>query len=128
MKQLTKNNWVTAIALVLAFPAAWFILVNVLNEVGISGPYHSSLPVFEQIGVKKSIGWNINLLILFGPIVACFLTALQILKIDRQFTERHFHFHFAIRRCWFPILVGALSMSLLAIISLYLFGENCHCQ
>lgn len=127
MKQITRSNWVTIAALVLAFPATWFIIINVLNEPGISGPYHLSLPIFENMGVKRSFGWNINLLILFGPVVACFLTALQVVKIDRQFTERHFHFHFAIRRRWFPILVCALSTGLLTVLSFYMMGENCHC-
>jgi hypothetical protein len=127
MRQLTKSNWLTIAALLLAFPATWFIIINLLNELGISGPYNSSIPIFESMGSKRSLGWNINLLILLGPIAACLLTAFQVVKIDRQFTERHFHFHFAIRRRWFPILVGALSISLLTVMSLYLVGENCHC-
>jgi hypothetical protein len=128
MKQITKSKWVTVAALMLALPTAWFIFINVLNEIGISGPYSSSLPILENMGIKKSLGLNINLLILFGPLAAGTLTAFQVLKIDRQITERHFHFHLAIRRRWFPILVGAFSISLLAVLSLYLVGENCHCK
>ena len=128
MKSLNRSNWLTIVSLLLSVPAAWFICINVLNEVGISNPYTASQPLLQRLGISKSLGWNINLLILFGPLATCFLTAFQVLKIDRQFTERHFHFHFAIRRRWFPILVGALSISLLAILSLYLVGENCHCQ
>lgn len=127
MRQITRSNWLTVAALMLAFPTTWYIIINLLNEVGISGPYNSSISIFESMGSKRSLGWNINLLILLGPIAACLLTAFQVVKIDRQFTERHFHFHFAIRRRWFPILVGALSISLLAVMSLYLVGENCHC-
>lgn len=127
MKSLNRSNWLTLVSLLLSIPAAYFICINMLHEAGVSSPYTTSQPFLEKWGIRESLGWNINLLILFGPIVACFLTALQVVKIDRQFTERHFHFHFAIRRRWFPILVGALSMSLLAILSLYLFGENCHC-
>ena len=41
---------------------------------------------------------------------------------------REFQFHFAIRKRWFPLLVAAFSISLLAILFLYLLGENCNCQ
>jgi len=128
MKSLNRSNWLTIVSLLLSIPAAWFVFINVLNEAGISNPYIASQPLLQRLGISKSFGWNINLLILFGPMATCLLTVFQVLKIDRQFTERHFHFHFAIRRRWFPILVGALSISLLAILALYLVGENCHCQ
>jgi len=38
MKTTTfKNNWLTAAGLLLALPTGWFIFINILNEVGISG-------------------------------------------------------------------------------------------
>ena len=111
MKSLNRSNWLTIVSLLLSIPAAWFVFINVLNEAGISSPYTASQPLLQKLGISKSFGWNINLLVLFGPMATCFLTVFQVLKIDRQFTERHFHFHFAIRKRWFPILVGVLSIS-----------------
>ena len=127
MKQLTKQNRLTAAALLLALPTAYFIVVNILNEFGISAPYDAIAPFIERTGGNKPLGWNINLLILFGPVVACLLTIFQVLKIEWQFTKEIFHFHFTIRKRWFPLLVSAFSLSLLAILFIYLFGENCNC-
>ncbi|MEI9811030.1 MAG: hypothetical protein WDO16_25855 [Bacteroidota bacterium] len=128
MKSLLRSNWQSGLAFLLAIPTAWFVFINILNERGFNGPYKASQPILENLGIKESLGLNINLLILFGPVAACFLTLAQVVKIECLFTDRHFHFHFAIRKRWFPILTGAFSLVLMAILSFYLFGENCHRQ
>jgi hypothetical protein len=129
MKSATiKNKMLTVLALLLVIPAAYFILVNVLNELGIAGPYNAVAPLVERMGGREPLGWNINLLIAFGPVVAFLLAILQVLKIEWEFTREDFRFHFTIRKRWFPILTGAFSLSLLAILSIYLFGENCNCH
>ena len=129
MKHLTKQKWVTWAALLLALPTAYFFLINILKEeFGISGPYDAIDPLLQSMGIRESLGWNINLLILLGPIAACILCIFQVLKINWRFTREQFEFHFAIRKRWFPLLVAAFSISLLAILFLYLLGENCNCQ
>lgn len=127
MKQLTKQNWLTTAALLLALPSAYFIAANILNELGMPAPYDAIASFVERNGGTNPLGWNINLLILLGPIVACLLTAFQVLKIEWQFTKEVFHFHFTIRKKWFPLLVSAFSLSLLAILFIYSLGENCNC-
>lgn len=125
MKTTTfKNNWLTAAGLLLALPTAWFIFINILNEVGISGLYNASQPVLENLGIKESIGWNINLLILFGPVLAFLLTLFQILKIEWKFTEEEFLLNFTVHKRWFPLLVTAFSVGLIAILTLYFLVEN----
>ena len=129
MKQLTKQKWITWTALLLSMPAAYFFLINLLREVfGVSGPYDAIDPFLQRTGIRESLGWNINLLILLGPVAACLLSVFQVLKIKWQFTKEQFEFNFSIRKRWFPILVAALSISLLAILFLYLLAENCNCQ
>jgi hypothetical protein len=127
MKPMIKSNWLTAAGLLLALPTAYFICINILNESGINGPYEASQPVLEGLGIKDSLGWNINLLILLGPIAGFLLTIFQVLIIKWQFTKDHFHFEFTVIKRWFPILVAAFSISLLAMLSIYLLGENCRC-
>lgn len=128
MKTTTfKNNWLTAAGLLLALPTAWFICINILNEVGVSGPYNASQPVLENLGIKESMGWNINLLILLGPVLAFLLIIFQVLKIKWHFTKEEFQLNFTLQKRWFPLLVAAFSLGLLAFLFFYVIGENCNC-
>ncbi|WP_276499984.1 hypothetical protein [Terrimonas pollutisoli] len=126
MKQYIKQNVVTALSFLLALPTAYFIVISVLKyEMGINSPFDSVAPFLERMGIKETPGWNINLLILFGPVVALGLTLLQVLKVKWSITNEEFHFHFAVKKRWFPLLVIAFSLSLLAVLTLYMIGENC---
>src|SRR5687767_3503948 len=123
MKTATfKNNNITTIALVLALPAACFIVSNLLNEIGITGLYSIMEPIMENAGGKEPIGWN--LLILFGPVVAVLLTIFQFVRIEWHFTQEEFSLHFSVQKRWFPILVTAASIGLLAFIFFYMMIEN----
>ena len=129
MKSITRQKWITWAALLLSLPTAYFFLINVLKDAfGVSGPYDAVDPLLQKMGIRESLGWNINLLILLGPLAALLLTVFQVLKFKWEFTKEQFEFHFAIRRRWFPLLVAAFSIGLLAILFLYLVGENCNCQ
>jgi hypothetical protein len=116
------------LAHLLAFPTAYFISISVLKYgLDINGSFDVIAPFLERVGIKDTIGWNINLLILLGPVVAFMLAIFQVLKIEWQFNKEQFLFQFTIRKKWFPLLVVAFSLSLLAILFIYLLGENCHC-
>ena len=128
MKPMIKSNWLTAAGLLLALPTAYFIFISVLKyELNINEPFDFSAPFLEKLGIKESFGWNINLLILFGPIAGFLLAAFQVLVMKWEFTKEHFLFQFTIKKKWFPILVAAFSVSLTAILGFYLLGENCNC-
>ena len=129
MKSISrKSNRLTVLALLLALPTAYFISICVLKYgLDINGPFDVIAPFLERVGIKDTIGWNINLLILLGPVVAFMLAIFQVLKIEWQFNKEQFLFQFTIRKKWFPLLVVAFSLSLLAIFFIYLLGENCHC-
>jgi hypothetical protein len=129
MKQLTKQNGIAIISLLLALPTAYFIVIAVLKyELGVDGPFDSIAPLLESWGIKESLGWNINLLILFGPLLAFCLTIFQLLGVRMQFTQNHFLFQITVRKRWLPLLVAGISISLLAVLFTYLFGENCICS
>jgi hypothetical protein len=128
MKPIIKSNWLTTAGLLLALPTAYLICISILKYgLNINEPFDSSAPLLERLGIKESLGWNINLLILLGPIAGFLLTIFQVLVIRWQFTKEHFQFQFTVRKKWFPILVAAFSISLLAILFFYLLGENCNC-
>jgi hypothetical protein len=129
MKSVIQKNYkLTILALLLALPTAYFIGISVLKyELNVNEPFDAIAPLLERMGIKETLGWNINLLILFGPVVAVLLTIFQVLKIDWQFTKEQFLFQLTIKKSWFQLLVAAFSLSLLAILFVYLLGENCHC-
>ena len=128
MKTMTfKSNTLTIIAALLAFPTAYFIIANLLNEIGIAGPYNLIGSFVESTGGREPLGWNINLLILCGPVLAILLTIFQFVKIEFHFSKEEFLVHFSIQKRWFPILVTAVSGAVLASIFFYMLGENCNC-
>ena len=126
MKQSLKQNGITLLSFLLALPTAYFICISILKyEMGVDAPFDSIAPFLERMGIKETLGWNINLLILFGPFVAFVLTIFQVVKIDWQFTKEQFLFHLTVKKRWFPLLVIALALSLLAFLGIYMIGENC---
>ena len=129
MKQtISKSNLVTTLGLILAIPTAYFIFISVLKyQFGINDPFDILQPSLERMGINNAIGWNINLLILFGPVLAFLLTVFQVLKIKWEFTQQEFRFQFTIHKNWFPILVAVFSLGILAILFAYGFVENCNC-
>jgi hypothetical protein len=129
MKTVYRFNWLTAAALLLALPTAYFILISVLKYTfGIEGPFDAMRPLLEQWGVKESLGFNINLLILSGPLIAIGICLLQFVKLNMHFTKEEFDFNIQVKKHWFPIIVAAFSAGLLAILFWYVVGENCNCH
>ena len=125
--QNAKTNWLSIAALILVLPAAYFIVISVLKYgLNIDAPFDSSQPFLERMGIKEPPGWNINLLILIGPLLAIVLTAFQWLKIEWHFSEQ-FHLNIVIQKKWTPILIAAFSVSVMAVLFFYLLGENCTC-
>jgi hypothetical protein len=123
-----KSDGLTVLALMLALPTAWFILIAVLKYgFGIDGPFDSLAPTLESWGIKESLGWNINLLILFGPVLAFLLTIFQVLAVEFHLNKEEWRLHFTVQKKWFPLLVAAFSIGLLAILFIYMLGENCKC-
>ena len=128
MRQMTKQTGITIVSLLLALPTAYFFAIAILKyELGVDGPFDAIAPLLERWGIKETLGWNINLLILFGPLLAFLFTIFQLLGIRLQFTQNHFLFQITVRKRWLPLLVAGFSISLLAILFIYLFGENCNC-
>lgn len=123
-----KNNGLTAAALLLTLPTAYFILIGVLSELGINGPLEATQPIAEKWGIKDPPGgFNISSVILFGPMLAILLTVFQFLKVEWHLAKEEFFLHFTFQKRWLPILVTAGSCLLLAFIFFYMLGENCNC-
>jgi hypothetical protein len=127
MKTMTfKSNALTIIAALLAFPTVYFIIANLLNEMGIPGPYNLIGSFVESAGARTA--WmEYQSSYSMRSIVAILLTIFQFVKIEFHFTKEEFLLHFSIQKRWFPIVVTALSVAVLAFIFFYMLGENCNC-
>ena len=120
-----RYKLLNAAALLLVLPTVYFISISVLKySFGIDGPFDASSPLLEQWGIKESFGWNINLLILMGPVVALCIALFQILHIAWEFTKEKLHFRVTIQKKMFPITIVLLSGLVLAILFIYLVVEN----
>jgi len=125
----SRHSWLNAISLLLVFPAAYVIFISVLKYgLGIHDPFDASSPLLERMGIKESLGWNINLLILLSPVTAILLCAIQIIHIEWQITKEQFRFIITIHRKWVPISIAFFSGLVLATLFVYMLGENCNCH
>ena len=125
MKLISKPSIMFFIGLLLSLPAAWFILINILNELGYSQLFDRSWPTLQDWGVQEPIGWNINLLIVFGPLFALALNALSILQIRIDFSKEKIDCQLSVLKNWLNISVILLSGGALLILGTYLLLENC---
>jgi hypothetical protein len=126
MIQGIRHKVISIVSLMLAIPTAYFLGISVLKfELGIAAPYDTIAPFLGRTGISESLGWNINLLILAGPVVAFALSIFRVLRIKFQFTQNHFLFQFILKKRWLPLLAASFSASVLGILFIYLVRENC---
>ncbi len=126
--QLTINRkWAMAFGILLAFPTAYFIFINLLNEYGYPYLSDSAQPLLEQLGIKESLGFNINLLIILGPLVALALNLLSVLRIEWYDGKENFSVTISIRKHWWNMVLVVFSGLMLATLFIYAVGENCRC-
>jgi hypothetical protein len=120
--------WLTATALVFALPTAIFILFSILKYwMNINDPFDTIQPTLESWGIKEGLGFNINLLVIGGPIIGLFICLMQVLRISLDTDPQQFEFHIGIKKEWFALTVALFSAGVLAVLFFYMLGENCRC-
>jgi hypothetical protein len=113
------------LALVFSVPTAYFILISILKYgLGVDGPFDSMQPFLEKLGIDKNFGWNINLLIVFGPVFAFCLTAYQVVRLKWHFSKEELEFQLRIKKNWFPLGIAIFSACLVLMLMVYFAGEN----
>ena len=124
----TRHSWLNLAALLLVFPAAYVIIISLLKYgLGIPGPFDTSTPLLEKLGIKEPVGFNINLIILLGPVAAIILTLIQVVHIQLQNSRDQSFFHITLTKKWFPIAIGLLAALVIGTLFIYMMGENCSC-
>ncbi len=120
-----RFRWLNTAALLLVLPTTLFIFFSILKyNLGIDGPFDSIYPWLERMGIRESLGWNINALILFGPLIALLIAVLQILGIEWHFTKEQFDLRITIQRRSFPLFLLGISGLLLTCLLGYMVVEN----
>lgn len=116
------------IGVLLSFPAAYFIGISVLKYgLGFRALFDAATPVLEIMGIKESLGWNINLLILLGPLVALTWNFFSFVKIKWHNEKEQWQLNCSIHKHWLNIVVAGMSFMVLLVLFTYLIGENCRC-
>lgn len=129
MKLITINRKLAlALGTLLVLPTAYFILISLLKYgLGASYLFDSAQPILEGLGIKESLGFNINLLILFGPLIAMAINLLTVLRIEWRNENEIFSIRLSIQKHWWNMVLVLFATALLATLFIYVLGENCRC-
>lgn len=127
----TTSRTATAAAisgLLLTVPTFYFIFISVLKYVfGLPELFDSMAPFLERAGIKEFPGWNINLLILFGPVLALLMNLSVVLKVRYENSKDNFDCWVVISKRSWNLAVIVLAILVLATLFMYAVGENCNC-
>ena len=129
MTTISRRSFVAAISgLLLTVPTCYFILISILKYV-FGSPYlfDSIAPFLERSGIKEFPGWNINLLILFGPVLALLINLSVILRLHYENSRDFFDCRVTIYKKSWNLAVIVLAGVVLSILFVYALGENCNC-
>ena len=128
MQHTINRKWAMALGALLAFPTAYLIFISLLKYgLGLPNLFDATQPLLERLGIKESLGWNINLLILFGPFFAMVINLLSVLRIEWLNEKEIFSFKVSIEKHRWNMVLVFFSALLLAVLFFYAIGENCHC-
>ena len=128
MQHTINRKWSLAFGILLSFPTAYFIFISLLKYgLGLPFLFDSTQPILERLGIKESLGLNINLLILFGPLIALMLNLISVFKIEWYNEKEKFSVRISVQKHWCNMTLIIFSGVLLAILFIYALGENCRC-
>ena len=123
-----KSHWSVIAGLLLTFPAVYFIFICVMKyQFNLPVMYDKAEPVLQSFGTNKLIGWNINFLIVFGPLIALLLNVSSVVSLFCQSTTENYIIQFTIKKRTMNWSVIFLSAFCLVAFFMYLFKENCSC-
>ena len=127
MKQFSvSHKWALIFSVIITVPILFVISISLLKYgFGVNRPFDTAQPLLEKWGIKESIGFNINAVILFGPILAIILNALSLVQYKLKLTGEYYELLISVKRYWWNIILAAVAGICLAALFIYLLGENC---
>lgn len=128
MKKLLVNRpFALSTGFLLVFPALYFIVSAWLNYgLGFSMLWKVIEPVFEKPG-NKQFGFNINLPILIGPLLAILVNLPQVMQLHSVAEPEELNVHLALKKYSWSCIIISVAAFCLAALFFYLIAENCNC-
>ncbi|MCW3108171.1 MAG: hypothetical protein JWQ09_2677 [Segetibacter sp.] len=111
----------------LVLPSLYFIVSAWLNY-GMGWPalWKVIEPVFDK-PENKTFGFNINVLILFGPLVAILINLPQVVHLHFSKSDEEVYVYLSASRFKYSWLIIAAGTFCLGTLFFYLIAENCLC-
>jgi hypothetical protein len=123
-----KQKPALIIGTLLTLPSMYLILISLMKyEFHIPFLFDAASPFLESAGIRETVGWNINLLIVFGPVLAFLLNMLSVLELYYASGKDRISLHFSIKKSWWNLAVILTSTIALLVLFAYIMAENCHC-
>lgn len=109
-----QGGWLNSTSILLLIPASYVIIISLLKfELGINEPFDTSAPILESWGIKEGPGFNISSLLVFGPMLAILLSAIQVLTIKWKFSKDNWEFNIQVRKKALPLTIVLFGMLVL---------------
>jgi hypothetical protein len=125
---IIKSNAAFYAGLLIIFPAFFIVVICIQKyTLGLEYFYDVIIPVFKSLSSKESLGFNINALIVIGPLLALILNLTVVLRLQTISTEEHIEFQITAlknRQNWAMVILNGL---LLCMLLIYMLGEKCNC-
>lgn len=129
MKQPVTSRYPAFIAgALLMLPAACFFIILILNfQLGYPYLYDAANPFLQSTSISEPPGLNVNLLILFGPVLTLLINVLAVLDLWLDHGKDRITFKSSAGKKWWNLLIISLSGLTLIVLAVYLFAERCNC-
>jgi hypothetical protein len=122
--QITHHRVASIAGTLLVFPAVYFVSASILYlNWGLPGLWNLADPSLVNLS-NGQIGWNINLLILVGPMLALVWNTFSLVQINWNNSNEQLQLSFRVHKHWSNIYVAIVSLVVLASIFVYVSGQG----
>ena len=123
----SQSKWPLLAGAFFVLPSTYFILSAWLHYVlGISLFWEVIAPLFD-FPSNKNFGFNINMLIVFGPVLSILLNVRKVLSLQIVSNDEQFDVNASVNKYSGAWLIIIMAMFCLTATCIYLLSENCNC-
>jgi hypothetical protein len=126
-KQLISQPVAFVAGVVFVVPSLYFIISALLNYgFGIHGMWSLIEPIFDK-PENKGLGFNVNLLIVFGPLLSLLINLPLVIHVTKTKVDDRLTLNLQFMLYHWSWLIITAALFCLASLGLYMIGENCNC-
>lgn len=128
-KELLDPVWSFWVGTLLTIPAFYFLLASLLKYVaGVPGLLDAVQPSMEAWGSAEPLGWNINAVLIFGPLIATGLNLFAVMHAAVEKEREGLHIQIRLFCNWWNWSIILINGFVLVTFFLYALAENCTCS